>query len=69
MTEEIKILYAKIHKKTDFIIEAANDKQIDKSPLTLRNHWFGNFWQIPQEYQDRVKHLLQKKIEQQKATA
>ncbi len=60
MIQNIKNLYAQIDKKVDFLIELAND--LDKSPNTMRNHWFGNFWSIPEEYQERVVELLQNRI-------
>lgn len=58
MIEEIKILYKKVDKKTDFIKFAAS--YFGKSPKTLRNHWFSEtgFWSIPEDYQIEVKQLL-----------
>lgn len=67
MIQEIQNLYAEVDKKTEFIKDVAND--LGKSPLTLRHHWFGQFWAIPEEHQPRVKQLLTLTIESQKATA
>jgi len=60
MIENIKTLYSRINKKTKFIEMAADD--LEKSPLTLRHHWFSAFWSIPEEYQERVVELLQNTI-------
>lgn len=64
MIDTIKSLYRQIKGKTDFIIMAAED--LSKSPLTLRQHWFGGFWAIPEEHQPRVAELLRKTLSQQK---
>lgn len=57
MLQNIKDLYKEVKAKTEFIKAAADD--LNKSPLTLRQHWFGNFWSIPEEHQPRVVELLQ----------
>lgn len=61
--DNIKELYAQLNKKTQFIIDCAND--LGKSPLSLRQHWFSKFWAIPEDYQDRVVELLQNTIKNQ----
>lgn len=66
MIDNIKTLYQQVNKKTDFIKMAADD--LGKSPLTLRQHWFGLFWSIPEEHQERVVELLQRTISQQNQT-
>lgn len=63
MIENIKELYAQIDYKTGFLIQLGESLQ--KSPLTLRNHWFGNFWSIPEEYHERVVTFMQNYIKQQ----
>ena len=63
MIKEIQGLYAQIQKKTKFIKLVADD--LDKSPLTLRHHWFAQFWSIPEEHQLRVKKLLLDTLEKQ----
>jgi len=67
MIENIKKLWKQIDNKTNFIVMAAND--LDKSPNTLRHHWFSNsgFWSVPEEHQPRVIELLQNTIKEQKA--
>lgn len=65
--DNIQKLYDQIEKKTKFIKEVAAD--LNKSPLTLRHHWFGNFWAIPADHEDRVIELLQAKIRQQNKVA
>jgi len=67
MITTIQTLYSQIEKKTDFIKLVAKD--LGKSPLTLRHHWFGQFWSIPEENQQRVKDLLKKQIKKQKQVA
>ncbi len=67
MIEEIKGLYSKINHKTNFIIKAA--EVLGKKPTSLRSHWFGNFWSIPEHHQAEVKELLEKELEEQKETA
>ena len=46
--------------KTEFIKLAAED--LGKSPNTIHNHWFARFWQVPEQYEDRVIELLQNTI-------
>lgn len=61
--DNIKNLYAQLNHKTNFTIALANE--LDKSPQSLRVHWFGNFWSIPDEYQDTVISFLQNTIKNQ----
>lgn len=63
MKDNIKELWKMVDKKTEFIQAAAED--LDKSPLTLRQHWFGSFWSIPEEHQPRIVELLQNTIANQ----
>ncbi len=63
LIDEIKDLYSKVSKKTKFIILAS--VELEKSALTLRHHWFGQFWSIPEEHQSKVKELLELTIENQ----
>lgn len=58
--EKIKAEYKKVDRKTDFIIELS--KEVKRAKGTIRNHWFGGFWEIPLEYQDTVLKLLQNKV-------
>jgi hypothetical protein len=61
--EQIKDLYSQIKQKTKFIEAAA--KAIGRSPNSLRNHWFSEFWSIPAEHQETVKLLLEETIKGQ----
>lgn len=63
-TKQIKELYTKVKNKKDFIIEAS--ELFEKSPHTLQNHWFSNFYIVPKPYQARVLELLKETIENQK---
>ncbi len=63
MVEEIKELWKDLDYKTGFIKEVA--VEVDRSPNTLNNHWFSHFWLIPEEFQAKVKELLEKKIKSQ----
>jgi hypothetical protein len=67
MIENIQELYSRIEHKTNFIKLAAKD--LGRSPLTLRQHWFAHFWSIPEEYQPRVVELLQNTIKKQNEKA
>ena len=58
--EEIRALWPKIAKKTKFI-EAIAEK-IERKPLSLRSHWFGAFWSIPEEHQATVMEEMNKWI-------
>lgn len=62
--DNIKDLYSKLNHKTNFTILLA--KELGKSPNSLRVHWFGNFWSIPEQYQDTVIRFLQNTIKNQK---
>ncbi|WP_341217069.1 hypothetical protein [uncultured Wocania sp.] len=61
--EHIQSLYKQINHKTNFIKEIA--KKLEKSPLSLRTHWFGNFWSIPEDYHDAVIEEIENKIKTQ----
>lgn len=61
--DNIKELYNQIEHKTNFTIEVGT--YFKKSPQSLRVHWFGNFWSIPDKYQDELITLLQNKIANQ----
>lgn len=64
----IKQLYGQLKHgtKTSFIELVAFD--LVKSPLTIHNHWFARFWQVPEEHQDRVIELLQNTLKLQNQT-
>jgi hypothetical protein len=61
--EKIKFEYQKIQSKTLFIIELA--ESVGRAKGTIRNHWFGGFWEIPLEYQEKVLELITNKIKNQ----
>ncbi len=63
MIQQIKDRYKQLDSKVGFIEEAA--EIFERSPLTLRVHWFGNFWRVPQGFQLRVLALLEQKIKEQ----
>lgn len=67
MIEKIKNLYSQVKGKTEFIKAVATD--LNKSPLTLRNHWFSAFWSIPEENQARVVELLEERIQEQNSVS
>lgn len=58
--DNIKSLWEQIEDTNFMLMEIA--KVVSRSPLTLMNHWFSRFWNIPAEYQDTVISMLQKKI-------
>lgn len=47
--KEIKTLYGKLKDKKDFCTELS--KEVEASPLSIYNHWFGSFWAIPEKHQ------------------
>jgi hypothetical protein len=62
--EQIKNLYSQIEKKVKFIEFVA--EKVERSPKTLRNHWFAEFWSVPVEHQEQVIKLLKETISKQK---
>ena len=63
MIANIKLLYKQLNSKKDFIEYSA--AYFGLKPTSLRNHWFGNFWQIPESKQEQVVTLLQNYIKNQ----
>jgi len=61
--DNIKDLYAQVNKKTEFLKNLA--PEVNRTPQTLRVHWFAQFWSIPEEKQDDVISFLQKTIKNQ----
>lgn len=58
--DQIKDLYSQLKEKTKFIELVA--KKVNRSPKSLRNHWFSEFWSIPEEYQQTVIDELNKTL-------
>lgn len=50
--KEIRALYMQLKDKKSFCLELS--KEVDISPLSIYNHWFGSFWAIPEKHQDKV---------------
>ena len=63
MIEEIRVEYQKIKGKTQFIIELS--ESVGRAKRTIRNHWFGGFWDIPIDFQTQVLELITNKIKSQ----
>lgn len=57
---EIKSLYGKLKDKKSFCKELS--KEVETSPLSIYNHWFGSFWAIPEKHQDLVLTKLKEKL-------
>ena len=57
--KEIKTLYSRLKYKKKIYIELSKELQI--SPLSIYNHWFGSFWAIPEKYQNLVLNKLKEK--------
>lgn len=64
MIANIKALYKQIKGKRDFIEYAA--AYFGLKPTSIRNHWVGNFWQIPETKQEEMVTLMQNWIKNQK---
>ncbi len=65
--ETIQELYSQVNHKTKWISKAA--EEVERTPRTLRVHWFAQFWSIPEEYQQTIIDLLKLELKQQKETA
>lgn len=63
MIENIKQLYKEVEGKNKFIGVVANEFNL--KPTSIRTHWFGNFWSIPESKQSKVVELLQNQIKNQ----
>lgn len=63
MLEQIKNLYGQVHHKAKWMLEVS--KKLDRTPGTLKSHWFGGFWAIPESEQPKVLKLLKKQIKKQ----
>lgn len=61
--ERIKKQYEQVLHKASFIDVAA--VHFDKSPGTLKNHWFSTRWAIPKSYQKDVLKLLKRWVNHQ----
>jgi len=57
--QEIKHLYKILKDKKGFCVELS--KEVETSPLSLYNHWFGSFWNIPEKHKDLVLTKLKQK--------
>lgn len=57
--KDIKIMYGKLKDKKSFCVELS--KEVETSPLSIYNHWFGSFWAIPEKYQELVLTKLKEK--------
>jgi len=57
--QEIKHLYKMLKDKKEFCQELS--KEVETSPRSLYNHWFGSFWAIPEKYQNLVLTRLKEK--------
>ncbi|CAL2077422.1 conserved protein of unknown function [Tenacibaculum sp. 190524A02b] len=58
--DNLKSLYLKIDNKTKFLQSLADF--IGRSPNTLKNHWFANFWSVPDDLIDEVIMFMQNYI-------
>ena len=63
LKDNIRQLYKQLNKKTEFIEMLAKD--VNRSPNTIKNFWFGGFWQTPKHFQERTVELLQRTIKNQ----
>lgn len=58
--KDIKIMYSKLKDKKSFCKELS--KEVEISPLSIYNHWFGSFWAIPEKHQQLVLKMLNDKV-------
>lgn len=63
--DQIKELYSQVKAKSKFIEKLGTNNKIDRSPRTIRNHWFSEFWSVPEDKQEAVLKLLKEEIKNQ----
>jgi len=66
LIDEIKLNYKQIKRKGAFIRKIAVLDDINRSAPYLKNHWFGNYWAIPKDFQMIVFREILKQIEADK---
>ena len=63
MIENIKTLYEQIEDKYSLIMELSIKFGI--RPGSIRTNWFATFFSVPENHQEEVVTILQKKIREQ----
>jgi len=58
--EQIQEQYALVKSKSKFILKLA--KVVKRTPLTVRHHWIGQLWSIPEEFQQTVLDEINKEL-------
>tara|TARA_R100000789_G_C3020427_1_gene153394 strand:- start:1166 stop:1387 length:222 start_codon:yes stop_codon:yes gene_type:complete len=64
MLEKIKELWELVDDKKQFLIEASTI--LERTPNTMKTHWFAGFWSIPKTERPNVLRLLEEKVLEQK---
>jgi hypothetical protein len=63
MVNRIKNLYAALNSKGDFVLKLA--ARFDMKPMSIHNHWFGQYLAIPEHRQEEVLRMLEEEINMQ----
>ena len=53
----IKDLYHKTNNKKELTLLVA--EHFSLNPVSIRNHWFGGFYQVPAKHQDKLIRIMQ----------
>lgn len=62
----IKDLYHKTNNKKELTILVA--EHFSLNPVSIRNHWFGSFYQVPVKHQDKLIRIMQNFIKVESKT-
>lgn len=58
--DNIKALYKQVGNKVRFI--TALSEVVGRRPMTIQNHWFRGFWNVPKDEEQRVISFMQNYI-------
>lgn len=64
----VKYLYSKANNKKELVLLVAD--HFNMNPMSVSNHWFSGFYQVPIKHQDRLIKIMQNfiKVESQVLT-
>tara|TARA_R110002020_G_scaffold156449_1_gene338569 strand:+ start:2493 stop:2708 length:216 start_codon:yes stop_codon:yes gene_type:complete len=63
MNENIQQLFSLLDSNQQKVLVKVLAEHYDKKPLSIRNNWFSGYKHIPNQYQDEVLRILQRRIE------
>tara|TARA_R110002020_G_scaffold264680_4_gene479382 strand:+ start:368 stop:583 length:216 start_codon:yes stop_codon:yes gene_type:complete len=62
MEDNIQTLFNRLDSNQQKVFVKVLADYYNKKPLSIRNNWFSNYKQIPNQYQEKVLSMLQNKI-------